>query len=235
MKAALSIIRYKNAAIPFGWFSMALFRLPLYFNRRISFFKLMGTGLNGTFDIKPDIKTWAILVVYKNGQEAQKADNLYLGKFIQSWFSLFAKEQFSILLEPIAGHGLWDGRNVFGELAHQSDHKGMTATLTRATIRPSKLLSFWKNVAPVAKNMKSADGYLFSVGIGEVPWLKQATFSVWRSMDQMKAFAYKQMEHAEVIKKTRKENWYKEDMFVRFSISDTYGTTKGINPLNINP
>jgi hypothetical protein len=90
---------------------------------------------------------------------------------------------------------------------------------------------FWKHVAPIANKMTGAKGYVFSVGIGEVPWIKQATFSVWESVEDMKTFAYSMKEHREVVKKTRQEKWYSEDMFVRFKIISTYGTLKGIDPL----
>jgi len=54
--------------------------------------------------------------------------------------------------------------------------------------------------------MKKAKGFLGSVGIGEIPWIKQATFSIWSSKSAMKSFAYHMQEHATVIAKTRKEN-----------------------------
>ena len=103
--------------------------------------------------------------------------------------------------------------------------------LTRATIRMNKLKYFWQNVAPVADKMNVAKGFLFSVGVGEIPWIKQATFSVWQSREDMKAFAYGMKEHAAVIQKTRKENWYSEDMFVRFIIVNVSGTIGGKSPL----
>ena len=34
----------------------------------------------------------------------------------------------------------------------------------------------------------------------------------------MKKFAYRMPKHKEVIQKTRKEKWYSEDMFTRFTI-----------------
>jgi hypothetical protein len=79
--------------------------------------------------------------------------------------------------------------------------------------------------------MTDAPGFITSVGIGEIPWLKQATFSVWESKDHMKQFAYSKREHSEVIKKTRRNNWYSEDMFVRFSILSTRGTLRGTDPI----
>jgi hypothetical protein len=58
----------------------------------------------------------------------------------------------------------------------------------------------------------------FSLGIGEIPFLKQATFSIWENIESMKSFAYKSADHIAVIQKTRTENWYREELFVRFRI-----------------
>ena len=189
----------------------------------------MGCGKNGTFDKVPDLNQWAILTVYDEKQKIIPA-NIY-GKFISKWIKLFSCETLTFMLEPIAGHGLWDRKKAFGELNNKTEHTGRIATLTRATIRLSKLKYFWKNVAPVSDNIKSAKGFIFSAGIGEVPWIKQATFSVWDSAEDMKAFAYGMKAHSEVIKKTRQQQWYSEDMFVRFKILSVSGSLKGQNPL----
>ena len=47
----------------------------------------------------------------------------------------------------------------------------------------------------------------------------------------MKNFAYNMHQHQDVIRKTRKEDWYSEDMFTRFIPIACYGTINGINPL----
>lgn len=194
----------------------------------------MGCGKNGTFDKIPDVNQWAIMLVH-NGQIVENNNVSILGKFISMWIHLFAKESFTILLKPIVGHGKWDNQEPFGKLDGKIDYQGRIATLTRATIRLSKMKFFWKHVAPVASQMNDAKGFVFSVGIGEIPWIKQATFSIWESVEDMKAFAYSMKEHSEVVKKTRTENWYSEDLFVRFSILDSFGTLHGINPLTIKP
>ena len=234
MQTTLSITRYKPWAIPFAFLSMAIFRLPLSLNKSISFFKLMGTGKNGTFDKMPDFHQWAILCVHKSelmlNDTTTILESIY-GKFISTWLTFFATETYTLLLEPITGHGLWDKKEVFGKIENNNIHTWQVATLTRATIRLSTLKHFWKNVAPVANKMTTAKGYIFSVGIGETPWIKQATFSVWDSVEDMKTFAYSMKEHSDVIKKTRKEKWYSEDMFVRFKIIETFGKIHGINPL----
>ena len=116
----------------------------------------------------------------------------------------------------------------------QTGHTGPVAVLTRATIRLSRLKNFWKNVPAVSQKVKQADGFFLSFGVGEIPWVKQATFSIWRNMEFMKAFAYNNSEHAEVIRKTRKEQWYSEEMFARFKIVACKGTLYGKNPLEAN-
>ena len=75
--------------------------------------------------------------------------------------------------------------------------------------------------------MAAAKGLISSLGIGEMPLIKQATFSIWENKAAIKAFAYQLKEHQEVIRKTRAEKWYSEDMFVRFKILEVVGTIRG--------
>ncbi len=177
----------------------------------------MGTGKNGTFDKRPDFNQWAIMAAHVAEIRDTNIEILY-GKFIAKWFRIFKCEVKTYLLEPIEGHGTWDNKKPFGILPPKSDYEGKIAVLTRATIKLNKLKYFWENVAPVAKKMNTAKGFLTSYGVGEIPWIKQATFSIWESKEDMKNFAYGMKEHAEVIKKTRQQKWYSEDMFTRFKI-----------------
>jgi heme-degrading monooxygenase HmoA len=93
------------------------------------------------------------------------------------------------------------------------------------------LTQFWSNVEPVAEIMSKAPGFISSIGIGEAPFFRQATLSVWKDMESMKTFAYGSPEHAEVIRKTRKLNWYSEELFARFRLISGTGTNKGTDPI----
>ena len=236
MQVTLTIIRYPKKLIYFALLAMAIHRFPLWFNKNITFFKLMGCGKNGTFDKHPDWQQWGIFTVNEMPLQSSSLDKgeviakLY-GKLIASWFRLFNCETWTIFLNPIEGHGSWDGKNPFGKIEKSTEYAGPIAILTRATIRVSKLNAFWKNVSGVAQQMASAEGLITSIGIGEIPFIKQATFSIWKSKDDMKKFAYQMHQHQEVIKKTRKENWYSEDMFVRFIPVHTIGSINGVDPL----
>lgn len=232
MLVTLTIIRYKKIYIPFAILAMALHHLPFWFNSRVSFYKLMGCGKNGTFDKHPEWQQWGILAAHTPGNSSLQSTTKELyGSFIHNWFKLFSCEVCTFFLEPVEGHGKWDGKESFGTLPKKSDYEGPVAILTRATIRWSKLKSFWNNVNAVAQQMSGAQGFITSIGIGEVPYIKQATFSIWQSKESMKNFAYQMKEHTEVIQKTRKENWYSEDMFVRFKPLKVTGTINGNSPL----
>jgi len=235
---------------------MAIFRLPLLFNKKITFWKLLGCGRNGAFDIHPDWRQYAVLAVgsfqsevsgyqlaitssklsgtkqnISNCQQTTANCKLIYGSFIHRWWQFFKCETYTIVLEPIEGYGSWDGKKIFGELSKQTEYDGLVAVLTRAKIRLKRLKNFWQHVDTVASKTATAKGLILSAGIGELPWIKQGTFSIWQSKEHMKAFAYQTPEHTEVIQKTRKENWYSEEMFIRFKPVAAFGSLKGSNPL----
>jgi len=228
MVVSLSIVRYRTLFIPIAILSMAIHRIPLSINKSCSFWKLMGCGKNGTFDLHPDWHQWALLTVWNSEEDFIKFSE---HSFIAWWWKKFTKEQWTLLGIPLASHGQWDGQDPFKMVKSAVDCQGPVAVLTRATIRLKKLRQFWENVEPVAEIMSKAPGYICSIGIGEAPFFRQATFSVWKNMESMKAFAYGSSEHAEVIRKTRKFDWYSEELFARFCLLSSKGTNKGINPL----
>jgi hypothetical protein len=226
--ATLTITRYPDWAVPFAFLSMVFFRVPLFLNGNLSFWRLMGSGKNGTFDKKPDLNQWALMAVFDSAflenlpTNKQHITKKIYGGFIAAWINKFAGQTETYLLDPIEGHGLWNGKEVFGSLPKNSGYEGEIAIMTRATIRLSKLNRFWQHVPDAATEMANAEGFIKSYGVGEWPWIKQATFSIWQSKAAMRAFAYKSGYHKEVIRKTHAENWYSEEMFVRFRIMDKF-------------
>ncbi|SDS94386.1 spheroidene monooxygenase [Mucilaginibacter mallensis] len=227
MIVSLTIVRYRKAYIPVALFAMAIHRLPMLLQKGCTFWKLLGSGRNGTFDLQPDWQQWGLLAVWNSREDFDRFNER---SFIKYWWNLFTSEQWTILCEPLQSHGKWDDKEPFGN-ADRKDHIGLVAVLTRATIRISRLKNFWANVDNVTKLMKDAPGFITSFGIGEAPVYRQATFSVWQSIEDVKAFAYASKEHAEVIKKTRTEKWYSEELFARFKPIASFGAINGKDPL----
>ena len=182
----------------------------------------MGCGKNGTFDIHPDFNQWALMVFFDELDEKGPTNNpipmKLIGRFINSWWRLLKVKTNIFYLEPYAGHGKWDGRAFLSSHQAENTHTGEIGVLTRATIRLSRLRSFWRAVPTAAEKLAQTEGLSYTVGIGEIPLIKQATFSIWETSESMKNYAYKMKAHQEVIRKTRKENWYTEEMFLRFKV-----------------
>jgi heme-degrading monooxygenase HmoA len=221
MHVVLQIIHLKGWKLLLGPFIMAICHIYHFFikNKGLTFQKAMGTGKNGTFDIHPDWSRWARLTVWESEE--------YYQEFIEKSLSynllkkLFPDNMY-VYLKPEMTHGFWDGKQPF-ETQGSNPEKKQMAVLTRATIKISKLKAFWSNVPAVQKRLDTINGLQFTVGIGEIPFIKQATLSVWDSEEHMKDFAYKQNPHKEIIKKTREEGWYSEELFARFQVKAIHG------------
>lgn len=226
---SVTVFNYPKYAVPAAVMSMALFHIPLWLSGRISFYKLFGTGRNGGFDKRPNWKQWALLMVHTNHPDY--SGRWYLGWFINGWLRFWNAEVYTIWLEPLESHGVWDGKIPFARNAEAGSVSESIVVLTRATIRLNRLNRFWMHVDEVARQMQQAPGLVVSLGIGEIPYIKQATLSVWKDAASMKAFAYQTPAHLEVIRKTRSENWYREELFARFRIIQVNGTLNGSNPL----
>jgi hypothetical protein len=196
----------------------------------LKFFKMLGSGHGLGFSLKPNLNRYGLLCVWENENIAHTffAENLSFLNYLEH-----TSEHWTVWLKPIQVYGLWDKINPFPAADATLKTDGPIAALTRATIRLKALPSFWKYVPQTSQALKGADGLLCSIGLGELPFIRQATFSVWKNAEAVKYFAYKNALHKEVIKRTREENWYKEELFARFVPVKTEGFWNGRNPVNI--
>ncbi len=132
-------------------------------------------------------------------------------------------------MQPVQAHGAWSGVNPFLPLATITSN-GPIAVLTRATLQLSRMRAFWSEVPNTSRVLEKAEGRIASIGIGEAPFVRQATFSLWRSEEEMQAFAYRS-DHQRVIRRTREERWYREELFARFVPIASEGKWEGRDPL----
>lgn len=199
---------------------MGLARAPLRRTRGLEFFRLMGSGTGEGFTPIPNTAVWSILSVWRD--EAAAEAGLSDGVF-QRWTKR-ASESCHILMTPQTARGVWGGVAPFRSEAVQA--QGPLAVLTRATVNPSRVMRFWRRVPDISARIGRDPSVLLKIGVGEVPWLHQVTFSIWPDANAVAAFARKGA-HADAIRAVRAENWFREELYARFRVTGARGTWGG--------
>lgn len=224
-----SFFRFEGMAPKLWGFSRMQFaRGPLNRTPGISFCKMFGSGSGASFDMKPDFGVYAIMMIWPSAEAARRG---IAESPVLEGYRANAAEHATVYLEAIHARGLWDGRQPFAVPPGPKTNPTPIGILTRATIRKTTARPFWRSVPPISHALTSDGRALFAIGLGEVPWLQQVTFSIWNSASEMHEFAYASGPHRAAIEAVKEGNWFKEDLFARFRILEWNGTWKGRDPL----
>ncbi|MFN6946182.1 MAG: spheroidene monooxygenase [Cytophagaceae bacterium] len=222
-----SLFGYKDLSKIWAFLHMG--RGPYLFNKvpGLIFYKLLGSGAGLGFSLKPDFGRYGFMAVW----EQESCFLNFLQSDIYKSYLKHSYEQYHIKLCPFYSKGTWSGKNPFVYESNIVSPEEPIVVLTRASIYPGKIREFWKYVPQTSESLKEAKGLIASIGVGEAPVYKQATLSIWKDQEAIKNYAYKMQSHKEVVQLTRMRNWYKEELFARFTIIDSSGTWNGKNPL----
>jgi hypothetical protein len=187
----------------------------------VRFAKVLGSGFDGGFGLKPSASRQGLLCLFDDDWAAQ--DFLAHSPLVTAYRD-HAREYLEVRLRPFSCRGTWDG--VRFEPSVAPPEGGPIAGLTRASIRPHLARRFWSKAPPAERSLANASGCLLAAGLGEAPLLRQATFTVWDSVASMDGYA-RTGAHLEAIRASREGNYFSESMFVRFVPEGLRGTWKG--------
>jgi spheroidene monooxygenase len=216
---APSSIPFAISRLMFGRWLLA--RVP-----GLRFGQVMGSGQGGGFGLRPSATHQGLFLVF---DDDASADAFVDRSPLVAGYRARARELFTVKLRAFASRGAWGGRAPFvvdERLAAEVDAGAPIAALTRATIRPARMLRFWRRAAPAQASATAAAGCLLAAGLGEAPLLRQATFTIWSSVDAMDRYA-RHGAHQAAIDAAYGEDFFSEYLFTRFLPYGARGTWHG--------
>jgi len=211
-----------------GWAWRRLVQGPksLGYQAGMRFCKLMGSGAEGGFGLRPSTTHQGIVALFEG---AEQADAFCAGHALQAYRDR-SRHSWVGQLNITSARGGWGGQpwgpTSATQLAGLAQARvaanplhPMTplAALTRASIRPGRALRFWRQAPAAQAQMAQARGCLLAVGLGEAPLLRQCTFSIWSDLDAMRAFAG-QGAHRQAVEQVHTHDLFSESLFLRMQL-----------------
>lgn len=227
---AMVLVDLKSSQSAWGWMRVARGGTPLN-HEGLLFAKVMGSGHDGGFGLRPSPTHQGLVCLFDCVSNAQQFFN-------SDWINDYrthSRELCHSLLAVTSAKGSWDGTawTTTPEIALEGRYRAATSTepiaaLTRASIRFSKTLSFWRYAPPAQEALVDAPGCELAMGLGEAPMVRQCTVSVWRSQDDMDNYA-RQGAHHKAINAAWRHDFFSESMFVRMRLLEHHGVWRGKN------
>ena len=203
---------------------MGLARFGLKKIENLEFWKLFGSGTGEGFTPIPNFSVYGLLCVWESEKDARNAqiNNGLLKKYRSR-----ASYTSTIFMKPVSSRGSWSGSQPF--IPKKDNPKESVAVLTRATVRWSKLKSFWREAPSISNRIGTDKNVMFKIGLGEVPIRQQLTFSIWKNLTHMQKFAHQSGSHKDAILKVREGDWFSEELYARFNVIEVKGNFSEFN------
>jgi hypothetical protein len=194
----------------------------------VRFSKLLGTAHDFAAS-RPDLTRWMLITSWDSARAAER----FAGSRPARRWERGTRERWQLWLRPTASTGQWARQRPFTppRPAAASSPSAPIAVITRARLRPSRLVTFWRSAGQVARDLPDRRELLTAIGMGEAPIGVQGTFTLWRNAAALESFERARPAHRRAVLDTARVGWYAESLFARFQVLHSIGTVDGRDPL----
>ncbi|MFD1733943.1 hypothetical protein ACFSC4_26260 [Deinococcus malanensis] len=165
--ASLTLNTYQPRQAWRGLIRMGTDHLHLHSVPGLTFYRLLGTGRGADLTLNADLRRWARFAVWSSLDALDRFEASAWRQQERGWLT----GSCTVVLRPDRWRGRWGGVEPLGPPAAGAGggSESPVAVLTRAAIRPARMVSFWRAVPASQQHLGSQPGLLASVGAGEVP------------------------------------------------------------------
>ena len=209
-----------------GWLRLMAGGQALKGTPGLTFAKVMGSGHGGGFTLRPSPSHQGLVCRFAKAEQARE---FLLSNFVKAAQER-SREFWTGMFGVTSSRGQWDQQSwettVPEEGAATQAHPKFMGVITRASIRPSKAMAFWRHAPATQQDLDVAPGCMLAIGLGEAPLLRQCTFSLWDTTDSMERYAHHDS-HLQAIQATYRHQFFSESLFVRMELLFMKGLWKG--------
>lgn len=181
--------------------------------------------------LRPDLRRWAFYAVWQDPESL--AEFLARSATGQSWRDA-AAEAYHLWLRPVQAHGPWLGAQLLHGSEVSAPVAGPVAYLARLDLSLRATVAMWGSAAPaLLPHLPDRDELLLGIPLVDRPYTQPVSFSLWRTPEAARAFAYRGGGHRAAIRRLQRAQ---HDVVVRFSAAGFEpvrhdGTWQGRDPL----
>jgi len=229
-----TVLRYPPGQRLWAFKLMGRARRPLAATPGLGFHRLLGTGSGYGFSLLPDLGRYALLATWS---AETAADDFFAASPLLAACRERGAELWTVKLLPLRSRGAWGGAEPFSARAPAPALPSTLprVALTRASLRLRALPGFWSRVPAINRSLLAAPGLRLALGVGELPWIRPVTFSVWDDDAALERFAFHGSCHHAGARAAHQRRWFREDLFTRFAAIASLGRVAGRDPCGFQP
>ena len=223
-----TIFRYPPGQRLWAFTMMGRARRPLAATAGLGFHRLLGSGSGLGFSLLPDFGRYALLATWSS---EQAADEFFAAAPLLTQCREHGAQLWTVKLLTLRSRGSWARAQPFSVHPHELPPDLPRVVLTRANLRLRAMPGFWFRVPAINRSLAAAPGLRLALGVGELPWVRPVTFSMWDDDACLERFAYQGSCHHAGARAALQRRWFSEDLFARFAAIASQGRITGPDPL----